>query len=96
MFRPARPRVLRWVAQWWPAVAYPAAFLVASLAVAAQPPTRGRSALLWASTNLDNLADHPVRALVASAVLSDEPAGGDLRPGRGRAPGAEPASSSTR
>jgi hypothetical protein len=57
--------------RWWPAVVYPAAFLTASLAVQAQPPTRRGQALLWASTNLDNLADHPVRALAVSAFLVD-------------------------
>lgn len=57
--------------RWWPALVYPTAFLAASLAVAAQPPDRRGAALLWASTNLDNLADHPLRALVASALVTD-------------------------
>jgi hypothetical protein len=57
--------------RWWPAVVYPAAFLSASLAVQAQLPARRGQALLWASTNLDNLADHPVRALAVSAFLVD-------------------------
>jgi len=58
-------------ARWWPAVLYPLVLLVASLAVAARPQGERDAALLWASTNLDNLADHPVRALALSAFLSD-------------------------
>jgi hypothetical protein len=57
--------------RWWPAVVYPAAFLVSSLAVQAEPPGRRARALLWASTNLDNLADHPLRALFVSAFVTD-------------------------
>jgi hypothetical protein len=59
------------VLRWWPAVAYPAAFLASSLAVQAQPAARRAQDLLWASTNLDNLADHPLRAVFVSAFLVD-------------------------
>jgi Rhomboid-like protein len=57
--------------RWWPAVVYPAAFLGSSLLVQAQPEARRAEALLWVSTNLDNLADHPLRSLVASAFVTD-------------------------
>jgi hypothetical protein len=74
---PARSRWAgrsRVVLRRWPAVLYPAAFLAASLAVQAQPAARRTQDLLWASTNLDNLAHHPLRALFVSAFLTD----GDL------------------
>jgi rhomboid family protein len=57
--------------RWWPVVVYPVAFLATSLAVAARGSQERATGLLWASTNLDNLADHPVRALVASAFVAD-------------------------
>jgi membrane associated rhomboid family serine protease len=57
--------------RWSPVVVYPVALLAASLAVAAQGDQQRATTLLWASTNLDNLADHPVRALVASAFVTD-------------------------
>lgn len=68
------PRARRLAARWWPAVAYPVALAAASLAVRARPPAERDAALLRASTNLDNLHDHPVRALIASAFLTE----GDL------------------
>jgi hypothetical protein len=52
-------------------VLYPLALLAASLVVAARTEDDRRAALLWASTNLENLADHPLRALVLSAFLTD-------------------------
>ena len=55
----------------WPALLYPAAILAASVAVQARPAAQRDRALLWASTNLDNLADHPVTALAASAFVAD-------------------------
>lgn len=57
--------------RWWPAVLYPVALLTASLAVAARAEDDRHATLLWASTNLENLADHPLRALVLSAFLTD-------------------------
>jgi hypothetical protein len=57
--------------RWWPAVLYPMALLAASLFVAARAEDDRHATLLWASTNLENLADHPLRALVLSAFLTD-------------------------
>jgi hypothetical protein len=57
--------------RWWPAVLYPVALLTASLAVAARAQDDRHATLLWASTNLENLADHPLRALVLSAFPTD-------------------------
>jgi hypothetical protein len=72
MSRPARVVAARSVAgRWWPAVLYPVLLLAASLAVAARPEGDQQALLLRASTNLDNLADHPVRVLALSAFLSD-------------------------
>jgi hypothetical protein len=69
---PPAARPVPWgLLRWWPAVVYPVAFLAASLAVRAQPAARRADDLLWASTNLDNLADHPLRALFVSAFLAD-------------------------
>jgi len=72
MSRPGRAvAVQSFARRWWPAVLYPAALLAASLAVAARADDDRRATLLWASTNLENLADHPLRALVLSAFLTD-------------------------
>ena len=50
---------------------YPAALCAASLAVLAEPPASRAAHLAWASTNLDNLAHHPVRVLFFSGFLAD-------------------------
>ncbi len=55
----------------WPALVYPAALAAGSLALAATAPGTRDAWLAYASTNVDNLADHPVRALLASGVLAD-------------------------
>jgi hypothetical protein len=58
-------------ARWWPVVVYPSALLAASLVVAARSADERHRILLAASTNLDNLADRPLRVLVASAFLAE-------------------------
>lgn len=59
------------IARLWPAAAYPAALAAGSLALAAAPPERHHAWVAYASTNVHNLGDHPVRALLASTVLVD-------------------------
>jgi hypothetical protein len=53
------------------ALLYPLALRVTTWVLAAQPTARQRAWLDYASTSLDNLADHPVPAMVLSAVLTD-------------------------
>ena len=61
----------RWLDRWAVATGYVTALVLAGLAVASQPDARRRAWLDWASTNLANLHDHPVRALAFSAVVSE-------------------------
>jgi hypothetical protein len=63
----SRVRVLRW----WPALVYPLALGIGSVALAARDGPGRAAWLTAASTNIDNLRSHPVRALAASAVLID-------------------------
>ena len=46
-------------------------FAVTNAAAATRGPTTRQAWLGWASTNLDNLATHPIGALVASAFVDD-------------------------
>jgi hypothetical protein len=62
-------RLPRDLASLWPAAAYPAALAAGSLTLAAVATDRRATWLTYASTNLDNLTGHPVRALLASAFL---------------------------
>lgn len=54
------------------AAGYAVSLLVVGLVVAAQPAGTAQRWQQWASTNLDNLADHPVAALAVSAFVTDE------------------------
>ena len=67
-------RLPRDLASLWPAAAYPAALAAGSLTLRSGGPDRRSAWLGYASTNVANLGDHPVRALLASAVLVE----GDL------------------
>ena len=82
-----RPGVGRWRAlrgwwlelpAWWRAAGgalpYPALLVAGTLALRGRPPGTRTRWLRYASTDLANLADHPVRCLAASAVLCE----GDL------------------
>jgi hypothetical protein len=53
------------------ALVYPVVLLTGSALLAAQPPARQATWLHYASTDLVNLGDHPVRAMLLSAVLGD-------------------------
>ena len=53
------------------ALAYASAFGVTATCVALLPQARRTAWLGHLSTNLDNLADHPLRALVGSAFVTD-------------------------
>jgi hypothetical protein len=63
--------VARWLDRWAVATGYVTALVITAVAVAAQPDARRRAWLDWASTNLANLHDHPVRAMAFSAVASE-------------------------
>ena len=64
----------RWVGVLLRALPYPVLLAATTLLVAAQPPHRHADLVADWSTDLANLADHPVRALVLSAFVAD----GDL------------------
>lgn len=53
---------------------YPALLVIGTLALRAQPPGRQRAWLAWLSTDLHNLASHPVRSLLGSGLVCE----GDL------------------
>ena len=55
------------------ALAYASAFGVVATCVASRPAAQRDAWLAYLSTNLTNLADHPVRALVGSAFVTDDP-----------------------
>lgn len=55
------------------AVAYASLFGVVATCVASRPAAQRDAWLAWLSTDLVNLADHPVRALVGSAFVTDDP-----------------------
>ncbi|SEP96088.1 rhomboid-like protein [Microlunatus flavus] len=55
------------------ALAYASAFGVVATCVASRPAQQRDVWLAYLSTNLANLADHPVRALVGSAFVTDDP-----------------------
>lgn len=63
--------VARWLDRWSVATGYVVALALATLALALQPQPERAGWLDWSSTNLANLHDHPVRAMLFSAVLSD-------------------------
>lgn len=54
------------------AAAYPLALLITDAVVRARPLAQQEAWRAWASTNLDNLADHPVAAMICSAFVGDE------------------------
>jgi hypothetical protein len=53
------------------AIAYALALVVTTLAFRAQSPAGRRAWLAWASTNLANLGDHPIGAMVTSAFITE-------------------------
>ena len=55
------------------AVAYASVFGVVATYVASRPSGERDAWLAYLSTDLANLADHPVRALVGSAFVTDDP-----------------------
>jgi hypothetical protein len=55
------------------AVAYASLFGVVATVVASRPEPERDAWLGYLSTNLANLADHPLRALVGSAFVTDDP-----------------------
>lgn len=61
----------RWLDRWSVATGYVVALALATLALAVQPRPERAGWLDWSSTNLVNLHDHPVRAMLFSAVLSE-------------------------
>ncbi|HKT03300.1 MAG TPA: rhomboid-like protein [Rugosimonospora sp.] len=61
----------RWSDRFGVAVGYTAAFAAGCLALGAQPAATQDRWLDWASTNLANLGDHPLSAMVCSAFLAD-------------------------
>src|SRR5262245_18476560 len=53
-----------------PAAAYTLGLAAVAVALASRGPAGKLRWLAWASTNLDNLSDHPAAAMIASAFLT--------------------------
>lgn len=61
-----------WFSRLWPGIGYSGALLVVGVVTDSSTAGARQSWVAWASTNLANLAGHPVLSLIASAIAVED------------------------